>query len=127
MPVCISPPLTSTERNSKCSINIGIESRHSVCPSSWLPVAAVTVMTYATMRRRSTVFGCPSLLLTVRQAARVAGKHLPFLTEEHTMSQRNIKRARRLYAHGASLGRIAKALNCTVLSVAYQLVEGQAA
>lgn len=37
------------------------------------------------------------------------------------MSQRNIKRAKQLHAHGASLGRIAKALNCTVMAVAYQL------
>lgn len=37
------------------------------------------------------------------------------------MSQRNINRCRVLWNQGASLGRIASALNCTVISVAYQL------
>lgn len=37
------------------------------------------------------------------------------------MSQRNRSRCRDMYLAGASLGRIASALNCTVLAVAYQL------
>lgn len=41
------------------------------------------------------------------------------------MSQRNIKRARLMWAHGASLGRIACALNCTVIAVAYQLTQAE--
>lgn len=43
------------------------------------------------------------------------------------MSQRNISRCREMYAAGASIGRIASALNCTVISVAYQLSIGEAA
>lgn len=37
------------------------------------------------------------------------------------MSQRNIRRCRRLWAAGCSIGRIAATLNCSVMSVAYQL------
>ena len=42
------------------------------------------------------------------------------------MSQRNIHRCYRLYAAGASIGRIARCLNCTVISVAFQLSRGEA-
>lgn len=42
------------------------------------------------------------------------------------MSQRNKLRTRRMWAYGASLGRIAKALNLTVIAVAYELTQGNA-
>lgn len=37
------------------------------------------------------------------------------------MSPQNIRRARRMYAFGSSIGRIASCLNVSVLAVAYQL------
>jgi hypothetical protein len=43
------------------------------------------------------------------------------------MSQRNIIRARRMWVCGVSIGRIAKCLNCTVVSVAFQLARGDLA
>lgn len=43
------------------------------------------------------------------------------------MSQRNKIRTKRMYSLGASLGRIAKALNVTVMAVAYVLAQGGAA
>lgn len=40
------------------------------------------------------------------------------------MSQRNIIRARAMWADGCPIGRIAAALNCTVIAVAFQLSRG---
>lgn len=42
------------------------------------------------------------------------------------MSTRNKLKCRELYAAGASLGRIASALNCSVLAVAYELTQKDA-
>ena len=40
------------------------------------------------------------------------------------MSKRNITIAHQMYSEGSSIGRIASALNCSVMAVAYQLTQG---
>lgn len=39
------------------------------------------------------------------------------------MSQRTINQAVQMYAAGANIGRIARALNCTVMAVAHALTQ----